>query len=106
VLASAITAAVLVVGGIGYRLAQPTHDRTAEVIDGLQQFTEEMCSCKDGACTKHVTAEMVAWSRTFEEASPKPPKLDEVTAKRAADLLGLMTECMSKVASVQPATTR
>jgi len=100
---------MLDVGG-RYFLFQPPRvkaaSKDAEALEAMTKFKDQMCSCKvgDKACGDKVAEDMMKWGQQMAKdasASPEPP--DPETAKKAADIMTMYSECQKKLVAVDPA---
>ena len=103
-IAAAVTVLALVAGAVGYRLAQPRHDRTAEAVRQMTRFTDEVCGCTDTACVQQVSEAMAKWGAALAKEDPSPPRLDEATTKQLTEITKRMGSCMMRAMSVDTAT--
>ena len=65
----------------------------AEVMAKLEQFTDDMCACKDRACTDALTQELTRWSAEMGRAHPdlKPSETEMEEVMRVSERL---SKCM------------
>lgn len=88
--------AMLVGGLLAYRARSHRVDRFEAAMHTFEQFTDEMCQCKDSACAQHISDDMTRWATAMEKEWKPPPKLDEMQTKRATAVGQRMAECMVK----------
>lgn len=95
----------MIVGGLlAYRARSHPVDRFEAAMHTFDQFTGEMCQCKDAACAMHVSDDMTRWATSMQKEWEPPPKLDEAQMKRATEMGQRMGECMTKaMAAADPA---
>jgi hypothetical protein len=73
----------------------------AVAIAKMQEFTSEMCACKDSACAQRVSDEMTKWGQSMAQSGrdmDMRPTEDET--KQIADITKQMTDCMTKAMGV------
>jgi hypothetical protein len=64
----------------------------------MEGFKNDMCACKDKACSDKVTEAMTKWSQDMaKEGGDKEAKVSEDDAKKLASITEEMTKCMTKV---------
>jgi hypothetical protein len=70
-------------------------------ISKMQDFTTEMCACKDTACAQKVSDEMMKWGQDYakDDEDLRNWKPNEDDAKRMAEITKTMTDCMTKAMS-------
>jgi hypothetical protein len=102
-IAATVTAFALVAGAVGYRLAQPRRDRSAELITQMSLFSDEICGCSNVGCVQQVSDAMTKWAMAMAKEPPSQPKLDEATMKRATEIASRMSTCMTNAMSVATA---
>jgi hypothetical protein len=100
-LAVSIAIGALVFAGMVAALARikarPSYEeRMDRVMAQFEQFTNDMCECKDKACAQLVSDQMQKWASDLSKDMPPAEKYDEGTMKRAAALGDRMGKCMSK----------
>jgi hypothetical protein len=97
-IAAALSALVLLGVGVGYRLAQPAHDHTAEVFSRFALYADQICSCTDAACAQQVSDAMARWAESLPLAlKQRPPDLTEAQKKQMMEIATRMTSCMTKL---------
>ncbi len=70
-----------------------------EAMAKMEEFSNEMCKCKDKACAEKVQEGMTKWSTDMAaKAGDKkdPPKMDEAAAKKMTEVGQKYAECMGK----------
>ena len=81
---------------------------TGDAVAVMGRFKEKMCACKDPACAKSVSAEMVTWgTEQAKAAGAKVPTPTEADAKALGDLgkeLGACATAIEKAAEAGQAT--
>jgi hypothetical protein len=98
-IAAATAGLAMIVGGVlAYRASHHEH-RFEDAMRKLEQFTGEMCLCKDTACVNHVSDDMTRWGTAMQKEWQPPPKLDDAQMKRMTDVGTRMADCMAKAMS-------
>jgi hypothetical protein len=96
-IAAMIAGLVMIVGGlVAYRVRSHHDDRFEQAMQRFEQFTGEMCQCKDSACVTHVSDDMTRWSTAMQKDWQPTPKLDDAQIKRATAVGERMVSCWSK----------
>ena len=74
----------------------------SKVVDRLEEFADQACSCTDAACAQQVQAEFKAWASENESA-----RGSEKHRKRAEKAMKRYAECVDKlvVGTPQPTAT-
>lgn len=70
-----------------------------EAMAKMEEFSNDMCKCKDKGCADKVQEGMTKWSTDMAaKAGDKkdPPKTDEATAKKMGEIGQKYAECMTK----------
>jgi hypothetical protein len=99
-IAAMVAGIAMIVGGLlAYRLRAHHDHRFEDAIQKFEQFTGEMCQCRDSACAQHVADDMTKWSMSMAKEWQPEPKLTSDQMKRATDLGQRMAECMTKAMS-------
>jgi hypothetical protein len=62
----------------------------------MEQFKNEMCTCKDTACAQKVSDEMAKWSQQMAKGNRMPPRMSDDDVKRATVIGEQMGKCMQK----------
>jgi len=71
---------------------------TGDAVAAMARFKDKMCACKDPACAKSVSAEMVAWgTEQAKAAGAKVPTPTEADAKALGDLGKALGECATAI---------
>lgn len=90
--------AMIVAGLFAYHLRPRRDHRFDDAMAKFEQFTNEMCQCRDNACAQHVSDDMTRWATTLSKEWPQP-KLDPAQTKRATDMGMRMATCMQQAMS-------
>lgn len=71
---------------------------TGDAVAVMGRFKNQMCACKDEACSKAVSAEMIAWGTEQAKAAgakvPTPTAEDE---KQLGELAGDTGKCIAAI---------
>jgi hypothetical protein len=71
----------------------------------MQQFSDQMCACKDAPCAQQVADDMTKWSQQMAREHPDPPQMTEESTRRAMAIGEKMGQCMqTAMAASQPPT--
>ena len=62
----------------------------------MEQFKNQMCTCKDTACAQKVSDEMAKWSQQIAKHGGAPPRMTDDEVKRATVIGEQMGKCMQK----------
>lgn len=76
-------------------------DAAAAALKKMTEFKDQMCACKDTACTTKVSDDMTKWGQEQAKNS-HPASADEETMKKMTEVGTKMGECMQK--AMTPAT--
>jgi hypothetical protein len=60
----------------------------------MEQFKNEMCTCKDTKCAQKVSDEMSTWAQNMAKTNREPPRMSEADTKRATEIGEQMGKCM------------
>ena len=63
-----------------------------EAMAKMQEFTDQMCACKDADCAKKVSDAMTTWA----ESQPKDQKVSDDDKKKGEEMGKKLGECMQK----------
>jgi hypothetical protein len=66
----------------------------------MAEFRDQMCACKDLACTKKVSDDMTTWAMDAAKNDPEPPRMTEEDTKKATQIGEEMGQCMQKAAGM------
>lgn len=66
----------------------------AAILTQLQQFTDDMCKCKDPACARRVGDSLAAWGEKMSSAGSQVQPNQEET-ERATQILQRYAGCMT-----------
>jgi hypothetical protein len=79
-------------------------DRAAKAMAMMNQFTDQMCACRDTACAQRVSDEMTKWSQEEAQHDRKPPKFTTEQTKHFTEVGERMGKCMQQAmsAGVEP----
>lgn len=86
----------MIVGGLVAYRVRSHPDRFDQAMHKFEQFTAEMCGCKDSSCVTKVSDDMTKWSMEMQKEWQPSPKLDDEQMRRAEDIGKHMAECMQK----------
>lgn len=102
---TAIAAGLFVLAGAGVavKLAEPERDLVEEALARFAVYADDMCGCKDIACTEKVSHDMTEWGRKMSKRLPDPPRVTDAQQKRATDIGMRMAKCEQKIKSPEVA---
>lgn len=93
-IAAMVAGLAMIIGGLfAYHLRPHRDRRFDDAMAKFEQFTNDMCQCRDNACAQHVADDMTKWGTALAKQWPQP-KLDETQTKRANDMAMRMAKCM------------
>ena len=78
-------------------------DYIAEAIAKLQEFTDQMCQCRDATCAQKVGDELTKWGQEMAKRHPNPPS--NMTEQQTKDINAIAEKlgmCMQKAMTVTP----
>ena len=94
---------LLFVAGLAFAVRRwqqpPAQDERIEAaVDQMEQFTDELCACRDSICAQRVQERMSRWANDMakENARTKP---DKATQERMTKVGERMGACMQKALS-------
>ncbi len=105
VIALSIGAAALLCGVLLHHAMRPSprEVRLEAAIRKIDQFTDQMCACKDKACAEKVNDAMTRWGQEVAHEEPSfVDRIDEKTQARISDIVKRLSDCMTKAFTVEP----
>lgn len=106
----AIGAAIMLAAAvIGIALKLRSRDTATEYFDQamakFDEFTEEVCGCKDTACVQHVSDKMSKWASEMAKAEQPIRDMTSDQKDRVSKIAERMTKCMSAAMSTDQPTS-
>jgi len=75
------------------------HATFEKALRKMEQFTDEICGCKDSQCAQVVSDEMTKWSQEQAKTQSDMPRMTEGDTKRATAIAERMAKCMQAAMS-------
>jgi hypothetical protein len=70
---------------------------SAAIIAKMAQFSDEMCTCMDRACTDLVTEEIAQWGQEMAKSAGSEAKLSKEDMKQMTTITERLTKCVTAV---------
>ena len=67
------------------------------VVEIMEDFTDQMCACKDKACAEQVQDEMTKWGTKMAKSARREDRPDPEVVKRTTEIMGRYVDCMTKL---------
>ena len=91
-------AATVALGGLAWYRDTHNRDRAMErAMEQFDRFADQMCMCKDLACSQKVSDDMMKWSQQMAREFADPPKPDSAAMHRAEDIARRLSDCMTQI---------
>jgi hypothetical protein len=95
---------ITVAGAMTYRKTCVRSHDMRDFIERFQMFSDEVCRCRDTACTQRTIDVMTAWSTEIARQRPVPLPVDDASSQHMQRIAEQFSRCMTRIATGNTST--